>query len=51
MIGIIVIAIIIIIPLFSCAKSAGIADQRLEEFHDALILKMEDSAYEGQGEI
>ena len=40
MIGIIVIAIIIIIPLFSCAKSAGIADQRLEEFHDALIFKM-----------
>ena len=37
--------------VFSCAKSAGIADQRLEEFHDALIFKMEDSAYEGQGEI
>ena len=51
MIGIIVIAIIIIIPLFSCVKSAGIADQRLEEFHDAFIFKMEYSVYEGKGEI
>lgn len=47
MIGIIIAAVIITIPVFSFAKAAGYADQRLEEFHNAFIFK-EDMQYESQ---
>ncbi len=50
MIGIILVAIVIAtVPFFSFAKAAGMADQRLEELHNALIFK-EDKAYEGKKE-
>ena len=48
MIGIIIAAVIIIIPFFSFAKAAGYADERLEEFHNAFIFKedMQDESQE-----